>query len=144
MGNRAQQPSQGSGRRSCGRAMPRGQSLRGPLDPSSMTSHASRITVVRASSAGQCKRPPRVPTHPRGQNTRSSGATQSDKAVRRRPRAPIPVLDLGPKCVGPNSPRVLSRPLLVRPGPSRQRLQVISPSSHQCFPAARAPPPFRR
>jgi hypothetical protein len=38
----------GSGRRSCGRAMPRGRSLRGPLDPSSMTSHASRISIFSA------------------------------------------------------------------------------------------------
>jgi hypothetical protein len=35
-------------------------------------------------------------------------------------------------------------PLLVRPGPSRQRLQAISPSPPLCFPPARAPPPFRR
>jgi hypothetical protein len=98
--------------------------------------------ALRASPAGQHKQPLRVRTHPRGQNTRPSGATQTNKAVQRRPRAPIPVSNLGLKCVGPDSPLVLSRP---PPCPPQAQPTVAPnhfPSPPLCFPAACAPPPF--
>jgi hypothetical protein len=50
-----------------------------------------------------------------------SGPTQTNNAVRFCPCAPISASDLGPKCVNPDSARVLPRVPLVRPGPSRQR-----------------------
>jgi hypothetical protein len=98
---------------------------------------------LRASPPSQRKRPLHVRTRMCGQNTRPIGATQTDKVVRTRPRAPIPVSDLGPKCVGLDSSRVLSRP------PCPPRAQPTEAPSHfppppLCFPAARAPPPFRR
>jgi hypothetical protein len=98
---------------------------------------------LRASLPGRRKRSLRVRTRPRGQNTRPSEATQTDKVVQRRPRLPIPVSDLGPKCIGPDIPRVLSRP------PCPPRAQPTEAPSHfppppLCFPAARALPPFHR
>jgi hypothetical protein len=83
---------------------------------------------IRASPAGRPIRPPRVRIRSRGQSTRSSGATQTDKAIQRRPRAPISVSDLGPKCVGPDSPRVLPRAPPCPPLAQPTEVQAIFPS----------------